>query len=267
MSDGDGYNRLEDLVNEIRAKGRYAFSVEDAKKSFNLSEKALSQALFRLKNKNKIAQVRRGFFAIITPEYSRQGMLPPHLFIDDLMMVLAKKYYVGLFSAAALYGAAHQQPMEYYVITEKPALRNIKSSKLAINFYVKESWFETDIIRKKTDAGYINVSSPELTALDLLTYGDFGINRIFTIIEELTEEMKSSDLTRIAKDYPVTSSVQRLGYLLDKEMQNAKLAVSLKRALKDRNIQTVQLLKKDKTKGITDPDWKIRVNTKIASDL
>lgn len=53
------------------------------------------------------------------------------------MNSLNKKYYVGMLSAAALYGAAHQQPMEFFVITKKPALRNIKNKKLKINFYVK----------------------------------------------------------------------------------------------------------------------------------
>jgi hypothetical protein len=43
-------------------------------------------------------------------------MLPINLFIDDMMKSLNKRYYVGLISAAALHGAAHQKPMEYYVI-------------------------------------------------------------------------------------------------------------------------------------------------------
>ncbi|HEY9560344.1 MAG TPA: type IV toxin-antitoxin system AbiEi family antitoxin, partial [Anseongella sp.] len=215
---------IEEYVNNTRAKGMYSFSWGKLKGNFDLSDKALYQALFRLSAKGKIALVRRGFYAIITPEYSRYGMLPPHLFIDDLMKSLNKRYYIGLFSAAALHGAAHQQPMEYYVLTEKPALRDIKNEKLSINFYVKKDWSEDDIVQKKTDAGYINVSSPELTALDLLNYGSFGINRIFTILQELSEVMKAPDLTRAARNYAQTTTVQRLGYLLDKEIGNAKLA-------------------------------------------
>lgn len=264
---GTQFLTLEGLVSDIRAKGRYSFGLDEIKQQLGLSGNALNQALFRLKNKNKIAPIRRGFFAIITPEYSRQGMIPPNLFVDDLMLTLEKKYYVGLFSAAALFGAGHQQPMEYYVMTEKPALRDIRNQKLTVNFYVKQDWSENDIIQMKTDAGYINVSSPELTALDLLTYGNFGINRAFTILEELIEEMKPSDLTRVARNYSVTSSIQRLGYLIDKEIGNEKLAVAVKRALKEKKIQTVQLLKNVRNKGIIDPDWKININTELESDL
>ncbi|MFC0877383.1 type IV toxin-antitoxin system AbiEi family antitoxin [Saccharicrinis sp. FJH2] len=261
------FSSLEELVNEIRANGRYAFSVEEVKKGLHLNDKALYQSLFRLKNKNRIARIRRGFFAIITPEYSRQGMLPPNLFIDDLMSYIGKEYYVALFSAAALYGAAHHQPMEYYVITEKPALRNIKNSRLVINFYVKEGWQEDEVIQKKTDAGYLNVSTPELTALDLLTYGNFGINRILTILEELTEEMKPSELAKTANSYPITSSVQRLGYLIDNQIGNDKLSSALKKVLKDRKIQKVRLLKNGSSKGRTDSVWKVNVNTEVEGDI
>lgn len=267
MNNETQYHTLEELVNEVRAQGRYSFSWEEAKRDMDLSDKALNQALFRLKSKNRISPVRKGFFAIITPEYSKQGMLPPHLFIDDLMQSLEKKYYVGMFSAAALYGAAHQQPMEYYVITEKPALRNIKSQKLSINFYVKQDWPEGAILQKKTDAGYINVSTPELTALDLLTYGNFGINRVLTILEELVEEMKPSDLIKTARNYPTTSSIQRLGYLIDKGIGDEKLTPALKKVIKDRKIQPIPLLKNNRNKGVMDNDWKISINIELESDL
>lgn len=164
------YANLEDFINEVRAKGRYSFALDELKSIFDQSDKAVNQSLFRLKNKRKIAQIRKGYYAILSPEFSRQQMVPPYLFIDDLMHSLKKPYYVGLLSAAALYGAAHQQPMEYFVIVKRPALRDIKNKKIKINFFVKKQWRKQDIVQKKTDAGYINVSSPELTTLDLLYY-------------------------------------------------------------------------------------------------
>lgn len=153
------YGYLEEFIDGLRSKGRYAFSLEEVKKHFSQSDKAVNQVLFRLKNKKRIAQIRKGFYAILSPEYSQQGMVPPSLFIDDLMLTLGKQYYVGLISAAALHGAAHQQPMEYFLITEKPALRNIRNKKLKVNFFIKKCWRQEDLIKKKTDAGYINISS------------------------------------------------------------------------------------------------------------
>ena len=262
-----GYNTLSEFVDETRAKGRYSFSWAELKECFNLSDKALTQALFRLKKKGRIAKIRKGFYAVITPEYSKQGMIPPYLFVDDLMKLLGKKYYVGLLSAAALYGAAHQQPMEYYVITEKPSLRNIKSTRLSINFYVKKNWLEDEVVQKKTDAGYMNVSTPSLTALDLLTYGNLGINRIYPILEELVEEIRPAELTRVSKNYTLNASVQRLGYIMDREIGNKKLADVLKKTLKDRKTYSIPLLKNSNDKGVLDNEWKIIRNIELERDL
>ena len=262
------YNYLEDYLNKILSKGRHAFTLNEVKDAFPVSEKAIAQSMYRLTAKKKIAQIRKGFYAIITPEYSIQGMVPVHLFIDDLMKSLDRNYYVGLFSAAALHGAAHQQPMEYFVITENPPLRTIKNQKLKLNFFVKKDWQEKDIIQKKTEAGYIPVSSPELTALDLFVYLDkIGINRIATIISELAEEMNASRLADTAQRYPQTSAIQKLGYLLDKEMDQPELANALLRELKMRRVRNIPLATGKQDIGIKDEIWRISVNTTIDMDI
>ena len=51
---------------------------------------------------------------------------------------LGKPYYVGLLSAAALHGAAHQQPMTDYIVTQTPAPRNISNKRLKIAFFAKK---------------------------------------------------------------------------------------------------------------------------------
>ena len=264
----NSYNYLEDFFNKLRAKGRYSFTYKEIQDIFNLSEQAVNQNLYRLKLKKVIAQVRKGFYVIIPPEYSAAGMLPAELFIDDLMHSLKKNYYIGLLSAAVMHGAAHQQPMEYYVVTEKPAPRRIKTNKLVINFLVKKEWSSNDIIKKNSDAGYINVSSPELTALDLFYYNEkIGLNRAFTVLQELYEVMKVSSLLKVAKQFPQTAAIQRLGYLLDKELKKEKLAEPLLKVLNERNVFNVSLSAAEEKKGGVDPKWKIIVNTKVEGDL
>ncbi len=62
------YNYLEEYLNKVRWFGRYAFALSEIKEKFDISDKALNQSLYRLKTKKKIAQIRKGFYAIITPE-------------------------------------------------------------------------------------------------------------------------------------------------------------------------------------------------------
>lgn len=262
------YAKWDKFLVELQEKGRYAFTFDDLRSYFDLSEESLLQGLFRYKQKKQVAQIRKGFYAIITPEYAKQGMLPYHLFIDDLMKSLNKPYYVALLSASALHGAAHQQPMEYYVIAQTPAPRSINGKKLKISFLSKNSWEADDIIQKTTDAGYINVSSPELTALDLLAYADKNsMNRVTTVLHELAQTIKIAQLSRILKRYPNTPVLQRMGYIMDKVLNEKKIAEVLLKNLKDRNISPI-LLSTQKTKnGEMDETWKVVVNMEIESDL
>ena len=264
--DRASYNYLDKYLTEVRSQGRYAFTVEELKRQFDRSNPALMQNLFRLKSKKEIAFIRQGFYIIIPPEYSKQGIIPPYLYIDDLMKSLDKPYYVGLLSAAALHGAAHQQPTGYTVITQSPALRNI--DRLNIVFFSKQEFLQEGIIQKKTPAGYINVSSPELTALDFLDYiHKFGINRITTILQELSEEMKPAPLMKIARQFPNTAAIQRLGYILDTEISAEKLSDALWKVLSERNCFPVPLSPQKEKKGETNSRWKIIKNMEIESDV
>jgi predicted transcriptional regulator of viral defense system len=182
------------------------------------------------------------------------------------MKYLGKSYYVGLSSAAAMYGAAHQQPMGYTVITQTPTPRNIE--KLKIDFFAKKEFIENGIVQQKTPAGYINVSSPELTALDFFDYlHKFGINRIATILEELTEVIKPSVLLKIAKLYPNTAAVQRLGYVLENMGADDKLIGAASKALDGRALFPVLLSPPKGKIGAVDNKWKVIINMEIESDL
>lgn len=263
------YNYLEEFLDKIRARGRHAFTLEEVREGFpNASDKALNQNLYRLKAKSKIVQVRKEFYAVLSPEYASQGMIPASLFIDDMMKALAKDYYLGLMSAAAIHGASHQQTMETFVITEKPALRDIKNKKLKINFFVKSEWNRENIVHVKTDAGYLNVSSPELTALDLLYYvGSLGMNRVVTILEELFEVIKASELKKAAKNYPQKAAIQRLGYLSETILNNQKFSEILYESINLKKGANIPLMPGSSRKGNINSKWKIIHNVKIESDL
>jgi predicted transcriptional regulator of viral defense system len=267
-SQGPFYNYLEDYITDIRSKGRYVLTLDEVKSKYNLSDKAVNQALYRLKAKKRIAQIRKGIYAIITPEYLRQGMVPPTLFIDDMMQALDRPYYVSLLSAAALYGAAHQQPMEFFVVTEKPALRPISNKKLKINFYVKKEWFQEDIKKIKTDAGDIRVSTPELTALDLIYYQEsIGLSRTLTILEELAGQMKPSILNQAARRYPQVTVVQRLGFLLCNQLHLEQLAAPLIKFIAEKKVLPVPLSTSKQRNGELNEQWKVIKNIELESDL
>ena len=262
------YNYLEEYIDSVRAKGRYAFTLEELKDKLDVTDKAILQSLYRLKVKNKIVQIRKGFYTILPAEYARYGVIPSNMYLDDMMVSLKKNYYLGLISAAAIHGASHQQTMETFVITEKPALRDIKNKKLKINFLVKNKWNKEDIKKVKTEAGYINVSSPELTALDLLYYVEkLGMNRVITILKELVEVIKPHVLTKTARNYSQIAAVQRLGYLLEYELENDKLSQAVYITIADKKGANIPLMPGKNKKGTTNTKWRIINNINIESDL
>ncbi len=263
MVEKSTYNYIDDYLNEIQAKGRYSVTFDELKNRFNVSEKALLQNIYRLKQKKQLAQVRKEFYVIIPPQYSYRGMVPPTLFVDDMMDSLNREYYVALFSAAALHGAGHQQPMEFQIITKKPPLRNIKNQKLTISYFIKTNWQPDLIIKKKTETGYLNVSSPELTAFDFVLHHKKigGLNRIIPILEDLTDMIKPSILLRTAKSQK-TSNVQRLGFLLD-ELGKEALANSILRISGlSPNYIPLSLAHKEQS-GLVNEKWKVIINTEL----
>jgi predicted transcriptional regulator of viral defense system len=264
------YGYLEDFINELRSNGRYAFSLSEVRSQFEQSDEAIKKALQRLKKKKEIALIRNEFYVIITPEYRSKGILPPSLFIADLMKFLGKDYYVGLLNAASYYGAAHQQPQSFSVITMKPSLRNINNDNLKINFYIKKEWAKDGVVQKKVDTGYLNVSSPELTALDLVYYFDQagGLNRVATVLEELSESIDADKLLDLAKRFSPITAVQRLGFLLEDILNRRDLSDPIKDYLKTVNYFPVLLRpQKEKREMITGNDWKVVQNIEIETDL
>lgn len=264
------YAYLESFINTLRSNGRYSFSLQEVRTCFQQSDEAIKKAMQRLKRKKEIAQIRNEFYVIVTPEYRNKGTLPPSLFIADLMRYLEKDYYVGLLNAAAYYGAAHQQPQSYSIITKKPSLRNIDTNDLKINFYIKKDWSKKDVIQKKVDTGYINISSAELTALDLVNYFDNagGMNRVATVLEELSESIKEDKLLETVKRYTPLTTVQRLGFLLENVLGFAHLGEPIKDYLKTVNFFPVLLRpQKERLDMITGNDWKVVPNIEIETDL
>jgi len=265
------YKYLDAFIDEQRANGKYYFVTEALHNQLGVSENALKKSLQRLKNQGSVVMVRRGFYVIVPPEYRSKGIIPTSLYINDLMKFLNRDYYVGLLNAAAYYGAAHQQPQNYSIITQGIALRPINNDKVNINFYMKKGWNSEYVIKRKVDTGFINISSPELTALDLISYyhGVGGFNRVATVLEELQETVEPEKLLAAAKLYDETTVIQRLGYILECILEESKLSNELYSYLDSvDHYPTLLRPQKDKPDNmITGNRWKVVPNIEIEADI
>ena len=252
----------------LQRNGQYTFTYADVSKAFDLPENTIAHRLYVYEKKNRIIKLRKGFYGIYSPESSMLGAFDIYLYVDALMKSLGKPYYVALLSAAALHGAAHQKPQEFFIMTEIPVPRNIHNKKEKITFSGKNSLKQEGVMQKKSRVGYFNVSTPELTAFDLLdNIKRFGINRITAILQELYEEMKVSRLKKIAKLIDNNASIQRLGYILETVIGAQKLADSLYQILSKNTFYSVPLSPAKQRRGTVNDKWKIIINMEIESDL
>lgn len=238
----------------------------------NDSETALKQMLERLSANSKIGSVLKGFYVIVPPAYSSKGILPPAMFIDGLMKFLHRNYYVGLLNAAALHGASHQQPQEYFVLTGYPVLRTTNKKGVKINYISTRLFPPGSLLEKrKTETGYINVSNPILTALDLVTYEKKigGLTRASSVIHELVEAVKLKDISNDFVLHARVTSMQRLGYIFEEILERRDLADKIHNRCKKNGIAFYMIpLKASGSKqcNTINEKWKLKINTDIEID-
>ena len=257
-------------INELLTYEEYAFSLEELLGKSSKTKTSLARELSRLVGKGEIINLRKGFYLILPHRYRPMGQLPIELYANKLFRYLNKDYYLALYSAARFHGAAHQQPQMDYVITRLPPLLDINKRGMRIRFFTTANWPVKSIVQKKSDAGYFNVSSPALTAADLVHHQtkSGGLNRVLAILEELSEEIGEQDMGNLLSWYPHKSALQRLGYLLDHIQPGLPLAEQLFDHVKAGPFYPVLLgLKKGMKAGATGNRWKVDVNINLESDL
>lgn len=261
---------VKSYIKELVAVEEYSFSLEELRRNTDKSGASLKLELARLIEKKEILNLRKEFYLIITPRYSAFGKLPIQLYAEKLFKFLNRNYYLGLYSAARIHGAGHQQVQREYVMIEQPALGNIKKSNLDIRFLTTSSWPATNVIKERSDAGEYNISSPILTAVDLIHHQSKlgGLNRMLAILEELLEEVKEEDCLNLLTWYSHRSSLQRLGFLMEELRIDDSIFQMLFNHLSKRPYFPVLLSPNSKQRpGAVGNRWKVDVNIKLDSNI
>ncbi len=263
---------INQWLDKMLARGAYGFSKEFLQGEFpGLSGIAIKRALNRLSRKGRIVSKYKGYYLILPPQYTSKGMLPPPLYLDAFMKSINRWYYVSLLNAAALHGASHQQPQEYFVTTGFPVLRPTQIKGIKINYISIKNFPESLIDKHKTEAGYLNVSNPALTACDLVQYEKRvgGISRVATVLNEMADIINPTEFTPVLLHHSHLTTLQRLGYVLETVCCKKELANALHQAIQKERLSFYRIpLKPGKqTRGYaSDNRWKVIVNTEVEKE-
>src|SRR5271168_50023 len=205
-------------MTNLLSAGRVVFSRGEARQALGVSDGALLDAAERQQRRQHPISPRRGFYVIVPPQYLAWGAPPPPWYIDSLMRHEGRPYYVGLLKAAELHGATHHAVMEFQVVTDRQ-LPKIPAGRSWITFHFRKDLESVrgGIAERKTDTGTMKISSPELTALDLLRYIHVagGVDAVATVLADLGGQIDGEKLAIMAGHFD-RACVQRLGYLLDR---------------------------------------------------
>ena len=107
--------------------------------------------------------------------------------------------------------------MEFHVVTDKQMPRiQAGRSMIALRYRRDLADVGSGVEEHKTDTGHVKVSSPELTALDLLRYAPAvdGLDHVATVLVDLASKLDAENLAALSGTVE-RSVVRRLGYLLE----------------------------------------------------
>lgn len=253
----------------LLSHGRTSASTSEIAGILEISEDRVRRRLRNSTKRNQMFSPARGLWVPIPPEYRNWGATPALEFLDSMMTYLERDYYVGWLSAAEILGVSHQRPQVTQVAVSSQ-LSNLSIGRSRIRFRTRENISELPRFKHRVSSGYVWVSSPELTALDLAdtTLMGGGLNNVATVLAELSKDnhLDGEKLTRIAINYS-TTTISRLGYILQVLDSNVDLQ-GLKLLLKARHKLRPSILSpSDRRAGKVSQEWNLLINTTLEPDL
>lgn len=270
-----GHSMFIEYLEKLRSQGRRSFTSEQIAKDLETSFASIRSGLSRLKKDGKLISPAKGLYIIIPPECQPYGSIPAEELVPLLMKHLQSDYYVALLSAATYFGAAHQKPARFQIISNQRIKHSLKFGQVAIEIIYKDSLEGLPTKDFIVNTGYLKVATPELIALDLFKYSKraAGISHIATVLTELLENIDGKKLIELAEKTGQLFQLQRIGYIIEKievmdEKKKETLLAVLSKYVKKANRSFIYLLPSYIKKGSQKSKlWKIIENTDFESDL
>lgn len=260
-----------ELADWLLARGRHWVTTEQVAALLDIPQPHVSPTLARWREKGLLFSPTKGVYVPIPPEYRSWRAVPAAHFVDPLMRHLGHGYYVALLSAAEVHGFAHQRPQVFQVMT--PArLRDRTFGRVRMSFITSARVPERPVVTRNTPTGTMRVSTPEVTAFDLveLPRRSGSLSNVATILGEMLGEqaLDSEQLATAAVTYPA-AVIQRAGWLLEFAALQVGADIELEalHSAAARRATPTALASHGARKGPVDERWNVIVNTSIEPDL
>lgn len=253
-----------DLWEELLAEGRSAFTAADLQHRTGASLDAVYSAVKYAMDRHRLFSPVRGLYVVVPAEHRAAGVVPAVQFVDPMMRHLRIDYYVGYTSAAQWWGAAHQAPQVFDVVTSRHVVdRDLGPVRMRFH---TSSRIDTDAVRRLTGPRtMISVASPSLTAVDLAARPRLGggLSAVATILAELSDldDTQLAELARRRKK----ADARRLGWLLSLVRDDLALE-ALRDIAQPEHGRPTLLAPQGPRQGDINEHWGVIVNTTVEPD-
>lgn len=202
------------LILELEKNDKIIFDFQDAKDILAVSTSSVANVIYRLKNKNRIEEIKKGKYVLSPARSGIEGYWMENIFL--IVDSIAKDYYVGFWTAMHYWNMTEQIPTVTQVATTKQS-RDLVYSNQKINFIkISKNRFFGEV-KEKVDNNTFKISSKEKTILDALTYPQHcgGIPEAAKAIRNSREELDWGVLVDFLERLNVSAVKRRLGYVLE----------------------------------------------------
>jgi hypothetical protein len=145
---------------------------------------------------------------------------------------------------------------------------NLRKGAYRVDFFYKRHIIPTMSEQRTSPAGYYRISTPEMTAYDLLRYPRAcpSLDLAATVLTELGERIEADRLAHLPEMETELSVLQRVGWLLDATGWEEKTTLLAQRLHQQR--QVWHRLRTDAPpEGERSTRWHIIVNATVESDV
>ncbi len=227
---------------------------------FKFNQALRKQVIFRLKKKGILTAIKRGVYFYSPLESGPAGSNINEFLIPSIFFPKGN-YYVGYATMYNYYGFTDQLFQVMYILnTSLQKAKAIGSMRFKMVKISPKRMYGLEKIRVK-DAGVV-VSDRERTLVDLIYFPEpvGGMKRAFEILKEQIKSRKTdtAKLIKYALKFPDTSTVKRIGFILEKAGLNGRKLMPLLKAAKKTSL--INLYPSKSRKGKINRKWMVIEN-------
>jgi len=191
---------------------------------FGFNEALRKQVIFRLKKKGVLTAIKRGVYFYSPLESGPAGSNINEFLIPQVFFPKGN-YYVGYSTMYNYYGFSDQLFQVMYILnTSMQREKTIGAVRFKMLKISPKRMYGVEKIKVKN--AEVAVSDRERTLVDLIYFPGpvGGMKKAFEILEEQVRDKKAdtAKLIRYALKFPDTSTIKRIGFVLEKSGLNGK---------------------------------------------